>query len=464
MAWHEPNLDSPISWMKTILFSQIFSLLLLMAAPIAAVFVMDVTGVLGITNSTECVMWYFGGGIIALFMVGGVLFVVEMNHSAYYAWQYWQQNEIYHWVIPKHTPIYLLESAVVSNNPFVIEHINGDKPLPRDENLPALLPNSDTVISGSDRLILLFSILLEKLSVPSAQDGAVSHIYVNTAVEVDEFTKLTLKTILSASPYSQYKHLSFCCQPDYNQQVEEIKSQKEFALVFTLLHYSTESQEENEMGSVLLLSPQYEDNAIGLFPAMPFSMENHEEDIDQLLRVQQQPNTSLKLLCTSESEIIETDKIHQCLVQKELNLLAERVHSGTLNFSDIVGEHGDLSIYLLLATLPLSHYQQDSVLVFYRVNEKVYCQSVGKQPSVREGNISSNKPELALPTGSCFLGFAALLGVFFIGILLGLHVNNMIFLTAVAVLTLFMVSIGLMIINQIYINQRWWPVFLSRCR
>lgn len=463
MAWHEPNLESPVDCVETCTFSKFIGVFLLTVIPVITVFCIDIIGGFGSVDPTEHAMLYLAGIFFSLLMAGCELYLTEINQSAYHVWRYWQLNEIYYWIIPKHIPLYLSASAIVSNNPFVIEHINGDKPLPRDEDLPALIPNSETVIAGNDRLILLFSTLLEKLSASSVQDKSVSHIFVNTAVELDEFTHSALKRILSASRYAHFQQLSFCCQPDYNQQIEDIKSQNELALIFTLLHYSTESQEENEMGSVSLLSPHYDANAVGLFPAMPFSMENYQEDIDQLLRVQQQPNTALKLLCISKSQLIEPGKVHQSLGQKELNLLSESVHSGTLNFHEIAGEHDDLSVFLLLASLSLSQYQQDSMLIFYRVNESTYCQSIGKQPSGREV-APPDIPAFIFPAGSLISGFAALSGALLVGMLLQWHVDHIILLTIVAVGALLVVSLVLMTINLIWTNRRWWPVFVSRRR
>ena len=454
MAWREPNLESPIEWMETRSFIHTFALLLIVIVIIGAVVVMDVTGKFDTLSLIERVMWYLGAGSVALVIIGCVLFIVEINHSAYSVWQYWRWHEQYHWLAPKHIPLYLLESAVISNNPFVVELINGDKPLLRDEDLSALIPDSESVIAGNDRLILLFSMLLEKLSVPLDNQKSVNHIYVNTAVEVDEFTQSALKTILSTSHYAHYQQISFCCQPDYNQQIEDIKSQKGLAMVFTLLHYSTESQEENEMGSVLLLSPHYEANALGLFPAMPFSMETYEGDIDQLLRVQQHSNTSLKLLCLTERHGVEASLLHQRLGGKEVNLLSEPIHAGTLNFHEIAGEHGDLSVYLLLASLSLSQYRQDSVILFYCVNEQRYCQI----------NIPPNQPEPIFPAGSLILGFSALLGGFLMGLVLNWYEDNVVLFVFIPVLLLLVISIGLMFMGQVWIHRRWWPVFSLRQR
>ena len=464
MTWRESNLESPVNRLETTTLGQICFLLLLAVVPVSVIFVMDICGKINTISPSERAMAYLSGACVSLLLVGIKLFMDEINHSVCSLWQYWKQHEIYRWSRPKYIPVYLSASAVISNNPFLIAHINGDRPLPRDENLSALVPDSETVIPGSDRLIFLFSILLEKLSVSSEQEKSIGDIYINTAVEVDAFVQLRLKTLLSTSRYSHYQNLLFCCQPDYNQQIEEIKSQKQSALVFTLLHYSTESQEENEMASVLLLSSQYDENAVGLFPAMPFSMELHEEEIDRLLRVQQQPNSSLKLLCTSKNQIIEAGKVHQCLGKKDLNLFSDPIHAGTLHFSEIAGDHGDLSVYLLLASLSASYYQQESVLVFYPVNEKLYCQSIGKQPSGRGVAALSPNPEFGPPVSALFLGIAALLSTLLVGVKFEWYVNNLILLSVIAVLVFFIATIGLIIVSHIYINWRWWPVFLSRLR
>jgi len=464
MAWRESNLESPVCRRETTTLSQICFLLLLAVVPVTVIFVMDISGKLNVISPAKQTIAYLGGASVSLLLVGLKLFRGEINHSVCSLWQYWKQHEIYRWGRPKYIPVYLSGSAVIANNPFLLAHINGDRPLPRDENLPVFVPGSETIVPGSDRLIFLFSTLLDKLSVSSEQEQSVSDIYINTTVEVDAFVQLRLKTLLSTSRYSHYQKLLFCCQPDYNQQIEEIKSQKESALVFTLLHYSTESQEENEMGSLLLLSSQYDDNAVRLFPAMPFSMAQHEEDIDQLLRVQQQPNSSLKLLCTAGNQIIEAVKVHQCLGKKDLYLFSDPVHAGTLHFSEVAGDHGDLSVYLLLASLSLSHYQQESVLVFYPVDGNLYCQSVGKRPSEREVRIPPRNPEFGLPASALFLGLAALLSILFVGMQFEWHVNNPTLLTLSALLVLFITTIGVIIASHIYIHWRWWPVFLSRLR
>lgn len=464
MAWRESNLESPVRRLKTTTSGKICFLLLLVVAPVTVIFAIDICGKMNAISPSERTMAYLSGACVSLLMVGIKLFMDEINHSVCSLWQYWKQHEIYRWSRPKYIPVYLSASAIIANNPFLIALINGDRPLPRDDDLPALVPDSETITPGSERLIFLFSTLLEKLSVSSAQEKSVSDIYINTAVKVDAFVSLRLKTILSTSRYSHYQNLLFCYQPDYNQQIEEIKSQKQAALVFTLLYYSTESQEENEMASVLLLSSQYEDNALKIFPAMPFSMAQHKEDIDQLLRVQQQPNSSLKLLCTAKNKIIDAGKIHQCFGEKNLHLFSEPIHAGTLHFAEIAGEHGDLSVYLLLASLFSSHYQQESMLVFYPVNEKLYCQSIGKQPSERKAVLPPANPEFCPPVSVLFLGLAALLSTLLMGVQLEWHMNNLALLSMTAILIFFISTIGLIIISHIYINWRWWPVFLSRLR
>lgn len=461
MAWPALDIESPLEWKKVAIKRILSFFTFIISMPLLLFWLVKRDYWLAYLTTTEGAIFYSTIFLSTLFIVSIYLFYIEINNKCYLSWKYWQADAVDDWLIPKHTPLYLLSSAVISNNDHLVDNINGLSQIQEDDEKNPLIPSSENVISGNDRFVFIFEQLLNELTQYSMKVKNGFDIYINSASEIPSFVQSSIKKQLKRSLFSHYENLLFIESPDYNQQLDSIKTKQKIALIFTINYYSSKSQEENEIGSGLLLSPFHDNKALKIFPPMPFSMENHQNDIDQMCQVQQQPNQSLTLICASEFENSDLDKVLIYIESKGISLVTEQCHAGRISIEQYIGKHPNFSPYHMLATLNASQFKTQSLWLFYSMSNALFCHAIGTSNSYKDSDIE-NIPKLVFPSGCLLFSlFLTLLYIIYSFIDPTQKIDSFMFslISTSILLSSFIIPL---ILFQLYINLFWWPTFLIK--
>ena len=395
--WQIPNNPPPFNKIKfpTFIFIGLFIfiniiILLILKFLINIDFIDVVYNHNGLTAYLLILIFYF-------FILSTYTLYWEIRNSLYSYWCYWQKEILMQWLASKHEKIYLIQSEIIASHNSLITEFNHQKLPTLENNNNRLITLAHSHIVGDDRFIALFSLLFNKVKSININKNENILIIVNSELELRPFIKQKIALIVK-SRLTCYE-LYFQSKPRYHKQLAKVKQQQSLTAIFSINYYCLKIPEDKEIASLIILSNhQVDDKNVKLFNSIPFSINNLNESVETLTYIQQQKNE----LITQASFIhINEDTVHNIMLALRSHkkcLFSFKYYAQGYLFEKHVGNYQRLSIYHFLALFNASNVKENSQLLFYILDDQIYCQTIGIHPTQR------NQPYQDIPLPPMPLG------------------------------------------------------------